>query len=77
MLLHQPLGVPLPPMRFFNHSFDHKLATFRALSYQLEKLVNAFKADEQIFRCMVDPLLTGDLMVQTEFFLTTPWPLWS
>lgn len=72
MLLSQPLGVRLPTMKFFNHSFDDKLATSHELSYQLEKVVNASKADEQIFRSMADPLLTGDLAVPSDFFLTRP-----
>src|SRR6218665_89554 len=71
-LLPQPLSVQLPPMKFFNHSFDDKLATSHALSYQLDKVVNASKADAHIFRSIIDPVLTGDLVVPSDYFFTPP-----
>jgi len=71
-LLSSPLSVELPPMKFFNHSFDEKLATSTSLSYQLDKVVNATKADENIYRSIVDPLLFGDLYVPSNFFFTPP-----
>lgn len=76
VVTHEGHGSPKttfwPPMKFFNHSFEDNLATSHALSYQLEQVVNASKAAERIFRSMVDPLLSGDLAVPEDFFLTMP-----
>ena len=56
MLLRQPLGVKLPPMKFYNHTFEDKLAISHDLTYQLDKVVNASKAGEQTLRFIVDSL---------------------
>jgi hypothetical protein len=71
-LLPLPLPLQLPPMKFFNHSFDQKLAIDHSLSYQLDKVVNASKADAHIYRSIIDPILAGDLLVPSNFFLSTP-----
>lgn len=63
-LLATPL-VSLPPMKFFNHSFNDKLAISRLLSYDLDKVVNATKSDANIYCSIVDPLLYGDIAVPT------------
>jgi len=49
-LLNQSLTVTLPPMKFFNHTFEEKLATDQRLTYQLDKVVNATKDDKQDFQ---------------------------
>ena len=72
LLFNQSISIELPPMKFFNHSFDDKLAQAHAIAYQLDKVINATKADEQIFRSMVDPLLTGDITIPMDFFFTPP-----
>lgn len=52
-------------MKFFNHSFNDKLAISRLLSYDLDKVVNATKSDANIYCSIVDPLLYGDIAVPT------------
>ena len=44
-LLNQSLTVTLPPMNFFNHTLEEKLAADQRLTYQLDKVVNATKED--------------------------------
>jgi hypothetical protein len=71
-LLNRSLAVQLPPMKFYNHSFDDKLATSHSLTYKLDRVVNASKADQQIFRSIIDPVLSGDLSIPSNFFFTPP-----
>ena len=71
-LLNQSLTVKLPPMNFYNHSFEEKLATDQKLTYQLDKVVNATKEEQKIFRSIMDPVLAGDLSIPSDFFFTTP-----
>ena len=35
-------------------------------------MVNASKADEHIFRSIINPVLTGDLVVPSDYFFTPP-----
>lgn len=46
--LSKSLTVELPPMKFYNHSFDEKLDNDHALAYQLDKVVNATNEDQKI-----------------------------
>ena len=71
-LLSHPLFVELPPMKFFNHSFDDRLATSQSIAYELDKVINATKSDQNIYRSIVDPLLFGDLTIPSSFFFTPP-----
>jgi len=74
MLPRQPLGVELhvSPMKFFNHTFEDKLGISQNLTYQIHEVINASKADEQIFRSIVDSLLTDDLADTSDLLLTVP-----
>ena len=51
------------------------MATSRSLADQLDKCVNATKADENIYRSIVDIVLFGDLQVPSSFssFLLEIW----
>lgn len=59
-------------MKFYNHFLEEKLATDQKLSYHLNKVVNATKEDKKILRSIIEPVLSGDLSLPSDFIFTTP-----
>lgn len=69
-LLSNPISVDLPPFSIFNHTFESEIASSHDISLELDRVINASKSDKLIFRSMVDPLVSGDLILPFNFFST-------
>ncbi|MES9880029.1 MAG: hypothetical protein ABW185_04025 [Sedimenticola sp.] len=66
-LLDNPLNVSVPHFKLYEHKMSSILADDQKNHLSLSKMADAAKRDAMIFRTLADPLLNGDIALQTDW----------
>lgn len=66
----KPIQSMVPNLKIYNHSFSRILADDRSFHLSLKKLANAAKKDQIAFKSLAEPLLDGQIFLDSDYFDT-------
>ena len=67
-LFASPLSVVLPSFNMYEHEFKNRITADAKMHLNMKKMATAAKNDEKVFETLTDPLLNGDIE------LDSTWP---
>ncbi|MFZ2538061.1 MAG: hypothetical protein WAX04_04095, partial [Oscillospiraceae bacterium] len=71
-IMKHPVAVTLPQIKIFDHEFQERLAVDSQLTVDLKRASQLVKHDEHVFSNLLEPLITGQIFLENNWFFTTP-----